>query len=238
MEINSDMGEIPRLLEDGTYAELMNYVTSINVACGGHAGNEAMMHEMVQIAKEKSVNIGAHPSYPDRENFGRVDLDITSEVLIGTVAKQVTLLKKIANAQNVDLSHVKPHGALYNRAVQNRTVAKAIAEGVHQVDPSLALMGLAGSIMLDVWKMGGFLVIGEAFADRTYEADGSLRNRKYKDALITEPEQAANQARQIIEEGSVTAVDGTMVSIHAETLCIHSDTPNAVELARAVRNVL
>ena len=237
MDINSDMGEILRLLDDGTYTRLMDYVTSINVACGGHAGNEEMMGEMIRLAKEKGVKVGAHPSYPDRENFGRIDMDMDFDELTDSIRDQIQLLNNIAQDQKVSISHVKPHGAVYNRAAKDKTVAQALGEAVTQVDPSLKVMGLAGSIMLDVFDQMGLEIMAEAFADRTYEADGSLRNRKYDDALITKPEKAAKQTEMMVS-GKIIAVDGSEVAINAQTLCIHSDTPNAVAIAKAVNKVI
>jgi UPF0271 protein len=237
MDINSDMGEISRLLDDGTYTRLMDYVTSINVACGGHAGNEEMMGEMIRLAKEKGVKVGAHPSYPDRENFGRIDMDMDFDELTDSIRDQIQLLNNIAQDQKVSISHVKPHGAVYNRAAKDKIVAQALGEAVTQVDPSLKVMGLAGSIMLDVFDQMGLEVMAEAFADRTYEADGSLRNRKYDDALITKPEKAAKQTEMMVS-GKIIAVDGSEVAINAQTLCIHSDTPNAVAIAKAVNKVI
>jgi len=237
MDINSDMGEISRLLDDGTYARLMDYVTSINIACGGHAGNEEMMGEMIRLAKEKGVKVGAHPSYPDRENFGRIDMDMDFDELTDSIRDQIQLLNNIAQDQKVSISHVKPHGAVYNRAAKDKTVAQALGEAVTQVDPSLKVMGLAGSIMLDVFDQMGLEIMAEAFADRTYEADGSLRNRKYDDALITKPEKAAKQTEMMVS-GKIIAVDGSEVAINAQTLCIHSDTPNAVAIAKAVNKVI
>jgi UPF0271 protein len=215
----------------------MDYVTSINIACGGHAGNEEMMAEMIRLAKEKGVKVGAHPSYPDRENFGRIDMDMDFDELTDSIRDQIQLLNNIAQDQKVSISHVKPHGAVYNRAAKDKTVAQALGEAVTQVDPSLKVMGLAGSIMLDVFDQMGLEIMAEAFADRTYEADGSLRNRKYDDALITKPEKAAKQTEMMVS-GKIIAVDGSEVAINAQTLCIHSDTPNAVAIAKAVNKVI
>lgn len=237
MDINSDMGELNRLLADGTYEKLMDHVTSINVACGGHAGDEAMMAAMVVMAKEKGVNVGAHPSYPDKENFGRIDLEMEENDLLDSVRDQIQLLVDIASDNGVELSHVKPHGALYNRAVIDEGVAQTIGEAIIQVDPSYKVMGLAGSKMLTVFDSLGLDTMAEAFVDRAYESDGTLRNRKFDDALITDPEKAAEQTAQMIA-GHVVGVDGVEVPIQAQTLCIHSDTTNAVAIAEAVRNTI
>ena len=234
MDINSDMGEINRLLDDGTYEKLMNYVTSINVACGGHAGDETMMAAMVDLAKDKGVNVGAHPSYPDKENFGRIDIDMDQNELLDSVRDQIQLLVDIGAENGVELTHVKPHGALYNRAVNDEGVAQTIGKAIMQVDPSLKVMGLAGSKMLTVFKTLGLEPVGEAFADRSYESDGTLRNRKYDDALITDPDKAAFQAKNMVE-GTVISFEGKVIEMNAQTICIHSDTPNAVAIAEAVR---
>ena len=234
MDINSDMGEINRLLDDGTYEKLMEYVTSINVACGGHAGDETMMAAMVALAKEKGVNVGAHPSYPDRENFGRIDMNMDANELFDTVRDQIQLLVDIGTNNGVNLSHVKVHGALYNRAVIDEDIAQTIGEAIIQVDPLLKVMGLAGSKMLSVFDGLGLDTMAEAFADRAYESDGTLRNRKYDDALITDPNKAALQAKNMVE-GTVISFEGKAIEMNAQTICIHSDTPNTVAIAEAVR---
>ena len=234
MDINSDMGEINRLLDDGTYEKLMEYVTSINVACGGHAGDETMMAAMVVLAKEKGVNVGAHPSYPDRENFGRNDMNMDANELLDSVRDQIQLLVDIGTNNGVNLSHVKAHGALYNRAVIDEDIAQTIGEAIIQVDPLLKVMGLAGSKMLSVFDGLGLDTMAEAFADRSYESDGTLRNRKYDDALITDPDKAAFQAKNMVE-GTVISFEGKAIEMNAQTICIHSDTPNAVAIAEAVR---
>jgi len=234
MDINSDMGEYPEFLANGLYANLMDYVISINLACGGHAGEEDMMAETTRIAKTKGVNVGAHPGYPDRENFGRVDLEMNAGELLATIRDQIQLLADITEGQGLDLSHVKAHGALYNRAARDRAVARTIGAAVLQVNPHLPVMGLSGSVMLDVFSEMGLTVMGEAFADRTYEMDGSLRNRKFPDALITDPAQAAKQAK-LIAKGKIIAVDGSELEIEAQTICIHSDTPHALAIAGEVR---
>tara|TARA_B100002003_G_scaffold127372_1_gene117654 strand:- start:1006 stop:1740 length:735 start_codon:yes stop_codon:yes gene_type:complete len=234
MDINSDMGEINRLLDDGTYEKLMEYVTSINVACGGHAGDETMMAAMVALAKEKGVNVGAHPSYPDRENFGRNDMNMDANELLDSVRDQIQLLVDIGTNNGVNLSHVKAHGALYNRAVIDEDIAQTIGEAIIQVDPLLKVMGLAGSKMLSVFDGLGLDTMAEAFADRSYESDGTLRNREFNDALITDPDKAAFQAKNMVES-TVISFEGKAIEMNAQTICIHSDTPNAVAIAEAVR---
>ena len=237
MDINSDVGELNNLLADNTYEKLMDHVDSVNIACGGHAGDETMMAAMINIAIAKNVNIGAHPSYPDKENFGRNEMDIDSNELLDVVRDQVQLLVDIAENNGGHVSHVKPHGALYNKAAHNEVIAQSIGEAIIQVDPSLKVMGLAGSGMISCFDELGLETISESFADRAYENDGSLRERKHDDALITDPIKAANQARDLIN-GFVMSVDGSRVEIDAQTICIHSDTPNAVALASAVKETI
>ena len=234
MDINCDMGEIPGLLKNNVYSDLMDHVMSISLACGGHAGDTEMMRELVIIAKKKNVKVGAHPSYPDRENFGRLELDMESEELLSSIWSQVYSLLKIAEEENISVSHIKPHGALYNQAAKDAQVARVIGDAVDRIDPHLNIMCLSGSLMVRVVEDMGLKVVQEAFADRTYERNGSLRNRNLDYALITSPQKAADQARLIIERNKVIAFDGSEVSIEAQTICIHSDTPNAVAIAEEV----
>ena len=234
MDINCDMGEIPGLLKNNVYSDLMDHVMSISLACGGHAGDTEMMRELVIIAKKKNVKVGAHPSYPDRENFGRLELDMESEELLSSIWSQVYSLLKIAEEENISVSHIKPHGALYNQAAKDAQVARVIGDAVDRIDPHLNIMCLSGSLMVRVLEDMGLKVVQEAFADRTYERNGSLRNRNLDYALITSPQKAADQARLIIERNKVIAFDGSEVSIEAQTICIHSDTPNAVAIAEEV----
>ena len=238
IDINSDMGEIQKLLDDGTYAAMLPYVTSINIACGGHAGNDDMMTAMVLMAKEYNVNIGAHPSYPDRKHFGRRTMAMTPAEIAETVAEQILILQNIADKNGCALSYVKPHGALYNTAVNDPGVAVAIGAGVQSVNEHLPLVGLAEVNMLTVWKKMGLKLIGEGFADRTYESDGSLRSRELDDALITDPEKAAHQAVHMAKNETFIAIDGNELNIKVNTICIHSDTPNAVAISKAVHTAL
>jgi UPF0271 protein len=219
IDLNCDMGELPdAALEEA----LMRHITSANVACGGHAGDAATMKRTVDLARACGVAVGAHPGYPDRENFGRVELALSAEEIAQTVCDQIRALQDIAGT----LAHVKPHGALYNVAVRNALVARAIAEGVARAGGELPLVGLAGSGMLDVWREMGFRTAAEGFADRRYEPDGSLRPRRLAGALITEPALAAAQALQLAREGK------------AQTICTHSDTPGSPQILEAVAAAL
>jgi len=183
-------------------------------------------------------SIGAHPGYADRINFGRVELEIVPEAVAESVFQQVQALAKVAASFDLRLAHVKPHGALYNHAVHNRELAAAIAKGVARWSREVVLVGLAGSPMLEVFREAGFAVAAEGFADRRYEADGTLRSRKFEDALIRDPAEAGRQALSLAKDGSTIASDGSVVAVDAQTICIHSDTPGAVQIAAAVASVL
>ena len=238
IDINSDMGELNHLLADGTYEKLMDHVTSINVACGGHAGDPEMMNVMVALAKSKGVKLGAHPSFADKENFGReVIEDFDPNELLDSIRDQIETLVDIASEHEMELSHVKPHGALYNLAVNNEEISQTIAEAIIDVNSSFKAVGLAGSKMITVFDELGLDVISESYVDRTYEADGTLRSRKFDDALITDPEKAANQMKSMLN-GNIVAVDGTAFQVKIQSVCVHSDTPNAVEIAAAVKDQL
>ncbi len=246
IDLNCDMGELPEAIADGTQEALLRSVTSANVACGGHAGDEHTMRTTIEQALRAGVAVGAHPGNPDRENFGRLELKMPAEAVADSVCEQVRALAEVAAACCTKLVHVKPHGALYNQAVKNRELAEAIAKGVAKGiaqgkdhwSKDVVLVGLAGSLMLEVFREAGFAVAAEAFADRRYEADGTLRSRKFEDALIRNPEEAAWQALGIAERGVVIASDGSEVAVDAQTICIHGDTPGAPEIAATVARTL
>ena len=237
IELNCDMGELPQAVADGSQEELMRYISSANIACGGHAGDAGTMRATIEQALRHNVAIGAHPGYEDRGNFGRTELQLSPNEIAASVHKQILALEEIASKLGARIGHVKAHGALYNQAARDREVARAIADGVRRWRSDVVLVGLAGSVMLEEFHAAGFAVAAEAFADRRYEKDGSLRSRKFEDALLADPQQAANQALQIAQ-GRVTAADGSVVSLHADTICIHGDTPGAVKIASEVHRHL
>jgi 5-oxoprolinase (ATP-hydrolysing) subunit A len=212
----------------------MPHITSVNVACGGHAGDEVTMKATIEQAARWKLAIGAHPGYPDRANFGRIELEMAPEAIAESVFEQVSSFGKIAAACGIRVTHVKPHGALYNQAARDTQIAEAIADGVARWNRTVVLIGLAGSEMVRVFREEGFRVACEAFADRRYEPDGSLRARKFEDALLRDPEEAARQALRIVENGTVIASDGSAVALDAQTICIHGDTDGAKEIAAAV----
>jgi 5-oxoprolinase (ATP-hydrolysing) subunit A len=223
LDINCDMGELADAAHE---LALMEQVTSANIACGGHAGDDHTMEATARLALARGVRIGAHPGYPDRANFGRIEIAMRPAEIAATVHQQIARLDAIVRRFNGTVVHVKPHGALYNVAVRNQDVARAIADGVARWNESAVLFGLAGSQMLEVWRSMGFQVWREAFADRRYEPDGTLRSRKLEGALITDPSEAAAQAARFAAEGS------------ADTVCVHGDTPGAVEILRTCREAL
>lgn len=238
IDLNCDMGELPAAISDGTQETLMRSISSANVACGAHAGDADTMRTTIQQALKHDVVIGAHPGYADRQNFGRLELNLPPDEVADSVYEQVRSLAMVAQSCGTKLVHVKPHGALYNQAVRDRRLAAAIAQGVARWNQTLVLVGLAGSPMLEVFREAGFSVAAEAFADRRYETDGTLRSRKFHDALIRDPLEAARQALSMVERGAVMASNGREVRVHAETICIHGDTPGAASIAAAVGNAL
>lgn len=223
IDLNCDMGE----LEDSAHeAALMEHITSANIACGGHAGDEATMERTARLAIERGVRIGAHPGYPDRANFGRLEMPMSAADIARTVREQIERLDAVVRRLGATIVHVKPHGALYNVAVRNAEVARAIGDGVAQWNSAVPIFGLAASPMLDVWRSMGLTAMGEGFADRRYEPDGTLRNRKLPDALITNPAEAAAQALRLARGGT------------AQTICVHGDTPGSVAILKACREAL
>jgi UPF0271 protein len=238
IDLNCDMGELPEHIADGTQESLMRSITSVNIACGGHAGDERTMKATIEQALRWNLTIGAHPGYPDRENFGRLELNLPPEQIEESIYGQIRNLAEIAATYATAIVHVKPHGAIYNQAVNNAALARAIANGVARFSKDVVLVGLAGSPMLEVFRQAGFRVAAEAFADRQYEPDGTLRNRKFPDALIRDPQKATQQAVRIAKKQGVLASDGSVVPIDAQTMCIHGDTPGAPRIAEAVAAAL
>lgn len=228
IDLNCDLGE-----GGGRDAELMPLITSANIACGAHAGDEATMRATVALAQRQGVAIGAHPGFADRENFGRRELALAPEEIRALVTRQVEALRALA-----PLRHVKAHGALYNLAARDAAVAAAIAEAVAACDPRLRLFALSGSVQARVGEARGLRVAHEVFADRTYQRDGSLTPRSRPDALIHDEAAAVAQVLRMMREGVVRATDGTEVPIRADTICVHGDGPRAVEFARRLRREL
>lgn len=232
IDLNADLGEG---MDDGA---ILPFLSSANVACGLHAGGPETMDRTISLALQHRVRVGAHPSYPDRENFGRTDMQLAPAALRAVVLYQLGAVDALARAHGATLSHVKAHGALYNRAARDRALARCFAEAVREFRPGLLLVGLAGSVQLEEARRAGLSAAGEAFADRRYLADGSLMPRSKDGSVLHDPAQAAAQALQIVRERTVTASDGSRIPIEAGTLCLHGDTPAAAQIARAVRAAL
>lgn len=228
IDLNCDLGE-----GAGHDAELMPLVTSANIACGAHAGDEATMRATVALAQRHGVAIGAHPGFADRANFGRRELALPPREIVDLVRMQIEALRAIAPVR-----HVKPHGALYNLAARDETVAGAVVEAVRAVDPELVLVGLAGSVLLRAGRAGGLRVASEVFADRTYQPDGSLTPRTRPDALIADGDAAVSQVVRMVRESRVRAIGGTDVAVQADTVCLHGDSPHAIVFAQRLKTEL
>lgn len=235
IDLNADLGERPEAYD--VDAELMKYISSANIACGGHAGDAESIRRMIEIAQPLGVAVGAHPSFPDRENFGRVAMKIEAGVLQRSLEDQIGLIVQAAARCGVRVRHVKPHGALYHSANSDAAIAEAIANAVRVVDPSMILVAQYGSKTLEWYSRSGLRTVTEGFADRAYESNGALRSRTLPGALLDE-NGAVEQAKNIVLHGWVVTSDGSQLPIHPDTLCFHSDTPNATRIARQVREAL
>ena len=233
IDLNADLGE-----GCGNDEALLALISSANVACGWHAGDAATMLQTVKWAIEKGVAIGAHPSFPDRENFGRTEMQRDPEAVYADVLYQIGALAAIVRAQGGQLHHVKPHGALYNQAARDPALAEAIVRAVRDFDSDLVFFGLAGSKMIDVARQAGLRVKEEVFADRGYNPDGSLVKRGTPGALHEDEEVALNQTLTMVREQRVRAIDGNWVPIRAETVCLHGDGAHALAFARRIRERL
>jgi UPF0271 protein len=238
LDLNCDMGESYGAWSIGNDAALLDVVTSANIACGFHAGDPGTMHNTVRLAIEKGVAVGAHPSLPDLQGFGRRAMSIAPGEAYDLVVYQVGALAGFARALGGRLSHVKPHGALYNMAAADRRLADAIAAAVKDLDARLVLFGLAGSELVRAGEACGLTVANEVFADRTYQDDGSLTPRSHPDALIRDVEESIAHVRRMVEQGQVKTRKGKQVAVRADTLCIHGDEPGALDFARTIRGAL
>jgi UPF0271 protein len=238
IDLNCDMGESFGAWRMGNDAALMDFVSSVNIACGFHAGDAGVMRETVETAIAKDCAVGAHPGFPDLQGFGRREMKMTAQEIFDIVLYQISALKGICEASGGRLHHVKPHGALYNQAAKDAVFAKAIAGAVKAIDKNLIFYGLSGSFLISEAEKLGLKTASEVFADRTYQTDGSLTPRSEPDALIKDTESAVEQVLQMIQTQTVTTADGATVPIKAETVCIHGDGANALEFARKIREKL
>ncbi|MBK9156144.1 MAG: LamB/YcsF family protein [Chloracidobacterium sp.] len=238
VDLNCDMGESFGPWKMGNDSEIMNFVSSVNIACGFHAGDATVMRKTAALAFEKGLAVGAHPGYRDLQGFGRRNMSMSPQEVSDIVLYQVSAMKGICESMGGSLHHVKPHGALYNQAARDPELACAIASAVRAIDPSLVLYGLSGSQLISEARNAGLAAASEVFADRSYQADGSLTPRSLPDALIEDTGAAVLQAVGMITEGRVASTDGTSVNVEADTICIHGDGANAVPFAEAINRAL
>ena len=233
IDINCDMGE--GMQND---AALMSYISSANIACGYHAGNEDTIKRTIELALNHGVAIGAHTSYQDRENFGRLSQSISLIELAELISDQLSLFEKITAQMGCKIHHVKLHGALYNDCAKDALSSKIIAQTIQAIDPSLLLYGLSGSHTIKEAKKIGLHCVQEVFADRTYQSNGQLTPRHLDHALIVDPNESAKQVLTMVLDQEIKTDDGTMIAVEAETICIHGDHPNSVEIAKKLFTTL
>lgn len=239
VDINCDMGEGFGRYTLGRDSELIPLVSSVNIACGMHAGDPLVMEKTVRLAVASGVRVGAHPGYPDLQGFGRRAMDLTPEEVEAFVLYQVSALAGFARAAGVNLTHVKPHGALYNQAAQDVVLARAVARAVACFDTGLILVGLAGSALIEAGVEQGLRVANEGFPERGYNPDGTLMSRRQPGSVIDDPAQAAAQALNLVQNGiEMMTQEGELRRVSIDTLCIHGDSPNAPAVASAVRAAL
>jgi UPF0271 protein len=235
VDINSDVGESFGAYTIGHDDGLMTSITSANVAAGFHAGDPSVLRATIRSAKRHGVAVGAHPGFPDLVGFGRRELNVTAAEAEDFGLYQIAAVSGVAAAEGARLQHVKPHGALFNMAVRNLDLASAIANAVAAFDSSLILFGLPGSEILNAGRAAGLRVAAEVFADRAYEPDGSLASRRKPGSVIHDPAAVVARAVRMVKDHTVVAIDGSIVSLHAETICVHGDTPGSDQLAVQIR---
>ncbi|MCR2804501.1 LamB/YcsF family protein [Paenibacillus soyae] len=238
IDINCDMGEGFGAYRLGADDQLMKHITSANIACGFHAGDPGTIRSTVRLALEHGVAIGAHPGLPDMSGFGRRRMDISPREAYEMVVYQVGAVMAFAKSEGGTLTHVKPHGALYNMAAQDASLAEAIAEAVYRVDGNLKLYGLSGSELVRAGERIGLFAVNEAFADRAYEEDGSLTPRSMDGAVLDSPEAASAQAILMVSEGKARTRSGTLVNVQADSICVHGDTHDALAHVTQLRKAL
>lgn len=241
IDLNCDMGESFGTWRKGLDEEVIDFVSSANIACGWHAGDSHVMNRTVQMAAARGVGVGAHPGYPDLEGFGRRSLDCTMDEIRDYVIYQIGALQAFCARHRVRMRHVKPHGSLYNTASEKPEVAAAIAEAILSVDPDLIFVGLAGPKGAHIQKIGtdvGVRIALEAFADRAYTPEGNLVSRRLPGAVLSDSSLVAERAVRMAKEGTVAAIDGTVIDVKVQTICVHGDTPGAVEMVKRIRYLL
>jgi len=238
IDLNADLGEYQSENQYFNECEILSHISSCNIACGGHAGDEKSMQKMILACKQKGVAVGAHPSYPDREGFGRHKIDIDNSTLKESVINQLRSFLFVSEALNVPISHVKAHGRLYNDAANNKNLADLLVNVINGVDPNLAIVGPPNSIMADAVRSSGSNFVAEAFLDRRYKDDGSLLDRNYAGAILESISERCEQAKNIVCKQRVETESKNFIDIEAKTLCLHGDSPDALETAQMVRLLL
>ncbi|UCZ53107.1 LamB/YcsF family protein [Bacillus shivajii] len=237
IDLNCDLGESFGHYKLGEDEQVLNDITSANIACGFHAGDYNVMHRTVKLALEKEVAIGAHPGLPDLAGFGRRYMEFSPQEVFNMVVYQMNALNGFTSLYGVPIHHIKPHGALYNIAASNYSIAEAVAKAVIKTDKQLILYGLANSELIKAGKEVGLKTAEEVFADRTYKEDGTLTPRTKENALIHDTDQAVAQVLQMVKQGTVTSTNGTEVAIQADTLCVHGDSPQALQFVKTIREL-
>ncbi|MBK4215229.1 LamB/YcsF family protein [Paracoccus caeni] len=238
IDLNSDLGEGYGAWKMGDDAAMLEIVSSANVACGFHAGDPLTIRATVDQAAARGVAVGAHVSYPDRVGFGRRPMDVTSAELTADVIYQIGALQGIAKAAGTRVTYVKPHGALYNTIANDARQADAVIAAIREIDPSLVLMGLAGTPVLTRAREAGLRVVAEAFGDRAYTPDGQLVSRREKGAVLHDPELVAARMVRLAREGVLEAIDGSTLTLQADSICVHGDSDGAIAMARRIREEL
>ena len=236
IDLNCDMGESFGMYRMGLDEEVIKYISSANIACGFHAGDPMWMQRTVRLAEEHGVAVGAHPSFPDLVGFGRRNVSATPEEAKADLVYQIGALQAFTRSKR--LQHVKPHGALYNRAVSDEALSLAICDAVLEVDPSMVLIALAGSRWVEIAKQKGLRVAREVFADRALNPDGTLVPRSSPGAVIHDVDEVVRRSLNMVALGRATAITGDEIEVQADSLCLHGDTPNAVDMASALRREL
>jgi len=238
VDLNCDMGESFGNYKIGQDNEVIKYITSLNIACGFHAGDPNVMSYTVKLAKENNVAIGAHPGFPDLQGFGRRKMDIPPEEVKNLITYQIGALQAIAKAEGMSLQHVKPHGALYNMIANDKILGQAVVEAILKIDKDLILVGLAESEIINIALKLGLRVAREAFADRAYNSDGSLVKRSIAGSVITESELIAKRVVKMIDQQKLETIDGKTINLQIDTICLHGDNKNVVNVIKAIRKIL
>lgn len=238
VDLNSDLGESFGQWTMGNDDAVLEIVSSANIACGFHAGSPDGILKTLKAAKQHNVAIGAHVAYPDLVGFGRRNMDIASDELTADILYQIGALQGLAKAIGVKVTYVKPHGALYNTIAHDKRQALAVIEAILAIDPALILVALAGSPLIALAKEKGLRVIAEAFADRAYHSDGTLVSRQKEGAVLHDPELVAQRMLRLVQDGGIESIDGVFTTIQADSICVHGDSPDAVNLAKSVKTIL